>query len=86
MVEEYSALEINLNGEIQNKSGIYSSYSEEELSILKTKLKFLFQDAALLQKKNSNLGNFLKMQIKTDKGRYEVMLGKELIKLIKYLK
>ena len=84
MSEQIGVIELDINGEVKSKAGEYESFDEAELQKTAKKIIYILQDLKCLQTKCPNLGNYLKMQFKSDKARYEILQGKEIIKLLKY--
>jgi hypothetical protein len=79
-------IEMDLNGKIMSKTGEFETEPEENLNKFSKNIYYILQDIHNIKNKNTALGNFQKLAIKTGKTQYEVAIGASVIKIFKFNK
>ena len=79
-------IEMDLNGKILSKTGEFETEPEENLNKFVKNIYYILQDVHNIKNKNTNLGNFQKLTIKSGKIQYEVAIGSSVIKIFKFIK
>ncbi len=79
-------IELDLNGNIMSKTGEFETEPEENLKKFSKNIYYILQDIHNIKNKNTTLGNFQKLTIKTGKIQYEVAIGSAVIKVFKFIK
>ena len=79
-------IEMDLSGKIMSKTGEFETEPEENLNKFTKNIYYILQDIHNIKNKNTTLGNFQKLTIKTGKTQYEVAIGASVIKIFKFNK
>jgi hypothetical protein len=79
-------IEMDLSGKIMSKTGEFETEPEENLNKFSKNIYYILQDIHNIKNKNTALGNFQKLAIKTGKTQYEVAIGASVIKIFKFNK
>jgi hypothetical protein len=79
-------IEMDLSGKIMSKTGEFETEPEENLNKFSKNIYYILQDIHNIKNKNTTLGNFQKLTIKTGKTQYEVAIGASVIKIFKFNK
>jgi hypothetical protein len=79
-------IEMDLSGKIMSKTGEFETEPEENLNKFSKNIYYILQDIHNIKNKNTALGNFQKLTIKTGKTQYEVAIGASVIKIFKFNK
>ena len=77
---------MDLSGKIMSKTGEFETEPEENLNKFSKNIYYILQDIHNIKNKNTALGNFQKLAIKTGKTQYEVAIGASVIKIFKFNK
>ena len=79
-------IEMDLNGKIISKTGEFEAEPEENLNKFSKNIFYILQDIHSIKNKDTSLGNFQKLTIKSGEIQYEVAIGSAVIKIFKFIK